>query len=71
MVDMEAAAFFAVASFRGVLIGQLLYAGDTLAAEDWDDRDWTNATQTRQALFDICIDAAADLAQLSGPSRTG
>ena len=66
MVEMEAAAFFAVARFRGVRIGQLLYAGDTLAAEDWDDRDWTNATQTRRALFDICSNAAADLAQRSG-----
>lgn len=62
MVEMEAAAFFAVARFRGVRIGQLLYAGDTLAAEDWDHRDWTSATQTRRALFDICVDAAIDLA---------
>lgn len=62
MVEMEAAAFFAVAKFRGVRVGQLLYAGDTLVADDWDGRDWTNATQTRTALFNICLDAAATLA---------
>ncbi len=63
MVEMEASAFFAVGKHRGVRVGQLLYAGDTLAADDWDGRDWTSATQTRQALFDICLDAAASLTQ--------
>ena len=63
MVEMEASAFFAVGKHRGVRVGQLLYAGDTLAAADWDGRDWTSATQTRQALFDICLAAAATLTQ--------
>ena len=63
MVEMEASAFFAVGKHRGVRVWQLLYVGDTLAADDWDGRDWTSATQTRQALFDICLDAAASLTQ--------
>jgi uridine phosphorylase len=63
MVEMEASAFFAVGKHRGVRVGQLLYAGDTLAADDWDGRDWTSATQTRQPLFDICLDTAASLTQ--------
>lgn len=69
MVEMEAAAFFAVAKYRRVRIGQLLYAGDTLAAAEWDGRDWTSATETRRALFDICLDAATDLAQRGGGPR--
>ena len=32
-VEMEAAAFFAVAAFRGVSFGQLLYAGDDLSGD--------------------------------------
>ena len=31
-VEMEAAAFFAVAQFRGVTFAQLLYGGDDVAA---------------------------------------
>ena len=37
-VEMEAAAFFAVARFRGVSFGQMLYAGDDLSGDAWDDR---------------------------------
>ena len=37
-VEMEAAAFFAVAKFRGVEFGQILYAGDDLSGE-WDHRN--------------------------------
>ena len=37
---MEAAAFFAVAAFRGVTFGQLLYAGDDLSGDGWDGRGW-------------------------------
>ncbi len=35
-VEMEAAAFFSVAAFRGVAFGQLLYAGDDLSGDAWD-----------------------------------
>ncbi|MEU4295574.1 nucleoside phosphorylase [Kribbella sp. NPDC026596] len=59
MVEMEAAAFFAVGQFRGVRVGQLLYSGDTLAGEAWDRRDWTSAVDVRTALLDLALDAAA------------
>jgi hypothetical protein len=35
---MEAAAFFAVAKFRNVKLGQILYGGDDLSAVAWDSR---------------------------------
>ena len=35
-VEMEAAAFFAVAQFRGVQFGQMLYGGDDVGGETWD-----------------------------------
>jgi uridine phosphorylase len=56
-VEMEAAAFFAVARFRGVVLGQLLYAGDDLSGETWDHRNWTVQTDARQGLFDLAVAA--------------
>ncbi|MEU4190368.1 nucleoside phosphorylase [Kribbella sp. NPDC026611] len=60
-VEMEAAAFFAVAQYRGVRVGQLLYAGDALAGDKWDSRDWMQATDVRTALFEVALDAASRL----------
>jgi uridine phosphorylase len=60
-VEMEAAALLAVARFRGVLLGQLLYAGDSLAGEAWDHRDWVQAHDAREALFWLAMDAVASL----------
>lgn len=43
-VEMECAAFLAVAQFRGVSFGQLLATADDLSGDEWDARDWgTNA----------------------------
>ncbi len=50
-VEMEAAAFFAVAQFRGVEFAQLLNGGDDLSADQWDSRDWTSQVSVRERLF--------------------
>lgn len=60
-VEMEAAALIAVAQFRGVELGYLLYAGDSLAGEVWDHRDWVHADDVREALFWLAMDAAVEL----------
>jgi uridine phosphorylase len=60
-VEMEAAAMFAVASFRGVAYGQLLYAGDDVSAEEWDHRGWITNTSARQRLFDLACAAVLRL----------
>ena len=60
-VDMEASAFCAVARFRGVRFAQLLYAGDSLAGDTWDSRDWTKATEVRERLFWLAADACVRL----------
>ncbi len=54
-VEMEAAAFFAVAKFRNVRLGQILYGGDDLSAVTWDGRKWHDRTQIRRNLVDIAI----------------
>jgi uridine phosphorylase len=61
-VEMEAAALLAVAQFRGVRFGQLLYAGDTLAGEVWDHRSWVHAHDVREQIFWLAADAALALA---------
>lgn len=50
-VEMECAAFFAVAMFRGVIFAQLLYGGDDLGSDKWDSRDWTKQATVRERLF--------------------
>ena len=59
-VEMEAAAFFAVAQFRGVQFGQLLYGGDDLSAEQWDSRGWTRHS-VRETLFWLAAEACLSL----------
>jgi uridine phosphorylase len=54
-VEMEAAAFFAVAKFRGVEFGQILYAGDDLSGE-WDPRNW-NRHEVRERLFHLAAES--------------
>jgi uridine phosphorylase len=60
-VEMEAAAFFAVARFRGVEFAQILYGGDDLSGEAWDQRDWFSRVSTREALFDLAAEACLSL----------
>jgi nucleoside phosphorylase len=60
-VEMEAAALLAVARFRGVMLGQLLYAGDSLGGEAWDHRDWMHADDARESLFWLAMDAAIEM----------
>ena len=54
---MEAAALIAVARFRGVGFGQVLFAGDSLAGEEWDHRGWLSAHDARAALLDVAVRA--------------
>jgi hypothetical protein len=58
---MEAAACFAVAQFRDVAFGQLLYAGDDLSGEAWDDRGWAGHATGREAVFRLAVDAIVRL----------
>ncbi len=60
-VEMEAAAFFAVAQFRGVTFGQVLYGGDDISGDAWDHRGWHRQADTREKLFWLAAKAAARL----------
>lgn len=60
-VEMEAAALFAVAAFRDVALGQLLYGGDDLSGLEWDHREWQGQSGTRRLVFDIAVAACCVL----------
>lgn len=64
MVDMEAASIAAVARFRGVRLGQIVFSADSLAGEDWDHRSWSHAVDVHEAMFWAAMDAAVRLAEL-------
>ena len=60
MVDMESAAFIAVARYRQIRFAQLLYAGDSLEG-DWDHRSWLRASEVRKQLFYLAAEGARRL----------
>ena len=60
-VEMEAAAFFAVARFRAITFGQLLYAGDDLSGDAWDARGWDDHETGREHLFRLAAEAVLTL----------
>jgi uridine phosphorylase len=60
-VEMEAAAFFAVAQFRGVPFGQILYAGDDVSGEQWASRSWHTRRDVRLGLFWLAAEACLEL----------
>ncbi|PKK82071.1 MAG: hypothetical protein CVT49_15595 [candidate division Zixibacteria bacterium HGW-Zixibacteria-1] len=60
-VEMEAAAFFAVAQFRGVPFGQILYGGDDVSGENWDERGWLSRISVREKLFHLAAESCLRL----------
>jgi uridine phosphorylase len=60
-VEMEAAALMAVAQFRGVPFGQLLYAGDDLSGQEWDRRDGRSQPDIRRQMFWLAAEACLAL----------
>lgn len=60
-VEMEAAAFFAVAKFRDVPFGQLLYSGDAVIPGGWDGRTWETREEIRRNLFWLAAEALFEL----------
>ncbi len=61
VVEMEAAAFFAVAQFREVVLGQLVYGGDLVVPEGWDGREWHKRDDDRRLMFDLAVKAVLQL----------
>lgn len=61
VVEMEAAALFAVAKFRNVICGQIVYSGDLVHPDGWDGRKWNSRTASRKLLLECALDAVLEI----------
>lgn len=60
-VEMEHAAFLAVAQFRHVRFGQILYSADDLSGSVWDGREWNSRVSLREQLTFVAAEIATHL----------
>ena len=51
----------AVAEFRRVPFGQVVYGGDDLSGSTWDSRSWQSRAGVRENLFWLCAQACLTL----------
>ena len=60
-VEMEAEALFAVAQFKEVVFGHILYGGDDLSSSAWTSRRWHTQASVREKLFWLAAEACLTL----------
>ncbi len=60
-VEMEASAFMAVAQFRKVTLGQILYGGDDVSGDEWDSRKWQSRCDIRRSLVELSMEICLKL----------
>jgi uridine phosphorylase len=70
VVEMEAAALFAIGDFRNVLVAELLYAGDNVGGESWDHRDWGAQRAIRKSLFFLACEACCNAPSVATDTKT-
>ena len=56
-VEMEVSAYIAASQYNDVEFGQILYAGDSLAGDQWDKRGWADRADIRESVLRIALDA--------------
>lgn len=70
-VEMESAALFAVAAFRKVQLGQILYAGDDVSGSTWKHNNWRDMKSVRERLFFLAAEACLTVGKTQeAPSAT-
>lgn len=60
-VEMECSALAALAQYRKVIFGQMIYGGDDISCDDWDPREEHDRTSVREKLFWFAVEAALNL----------
>ena len=60
-VEMESAAFFAIAEFRRIDFAQILYSGDDVSGEEWDSRKWATRKSIREKTFWYAVEASLNM----------
>lgn len=53
IVEIKQAGMFAVSQFRGIEYGAIIYGGDDLTKEEWDNRNWRYKKDIRTSLCEI------------------
>jgi len=61
VVEMECSCFYAVAKAKNLLLGQLLYAGDSVSTDEWDYRDWHANNEKRTKLFELSLNCLLEM----------
>lgn len=54
IVEMEQAGCIAVTQFRGIEYGAIIYGGDDVSQNKWDNRKWRSRNSIRYTLISIC-----------------
>ncbi len=54
IVEMEQAGCIAVAQFRGIKYGAMIYGGDDVSGDVWDNRGWIERKGIRYSLVEFC-----------------
>ena len=60
-VEMENSAYVAAAQYNDVMFGQILCAGDSLAGELWDSRQYQSRTDIQELAFKLAIEICLKL----------
>ena len=60
-VEMETSAYFAVSKYNDVDFGQILYAGDSLAGDEWDTRNYNGRVDDRELVLRIALDICMNI----------
>lgn len=61
IVEMEQAGCLAVAKFRGFDYGAIIYGGDDVASDEWDDRGWGKRFGIRYNLVMLCKELVKEI----------
>lgn len=56
VVEMECASFLAVAQYKKIDLGQILYGGDDLSGAKWNSRKWKSQIEFRRYCLQLAID---------------
>jgi len=58
---METSAYFAASLYNNVDFGQILYAGDSLAGDEWDNRGWADRIDVREFVLKLALDCCLSM----------
>lgn len=56
IVEMEQSGCIAVAQFRNIKYGAIIYGGDDVSQDEWNNRSWISRKGIRYSLVGICKD---------------